>query len=70
MKLIKKISVEPESVDVMYAQQIEAAIDNFSEFCENDNVKCEETCPFYPLCGETSSDIISKFVEYVENNVE
>lgn len=70
MKFIKKISVEYDNIDIEYAKRIEDAIEHFSDLCEDSDVKCEKDCPFYPLCGETSSDIISKFVQYVEGNAE
>ena len=70
MNFIKKIVVDYGNIDIEYAKKIADGIDYFTEFCTDYDIKCEETCPFYSLCGVRSSAIISKFVEYAESHVE
>lgn len=70
MKLIKKITVDYDNIDIEYAKRIENAIDYFSELCVDNEIKCEKTCPLYSLCAKNSDDILSMFSKYAESHVE
>lgn len=70
MRFIKKITADCDNIDFEYAKKIEDGIEHFSMLCNDSDIKCEKTCPFYSLCGDNSNDIISKFVQYVEDNAE